>query len=351
MSKGAVPVIIPAYEPDEKIIKLVFELVEEKVEPVIVVDDGSDPVKYGRIFEEVREFGVTVLRNAVNMGKGRALKHAFNYCINEYEDLVGTVTADSDGQHTVKDIKKCREVLADNSDALILGVRDFDGSGIPARSVFGNKTTSRVMRIFLGLKISDTQTGLRGIGAQFMRYLLTEKGERFEFEMNMLIATKEKNIRIIEVPIDTIYLEENRSSHFNPLRDSLRIYAVFFEFLLSSASSSLLDMVLFSIFCALFVKMHVSAGYIMLATVFARIISATYNFVLNYEVVFKGKKERSKAAASYCVLAVVIMVLSGFAVTVAHGFFFMVPEVVIKVPVDCLLFLLSFYVQREFVYI
>ncbi|MBO4457342.1 MAG: bifunctional glycosyltransferase family 2/GtrA family protein [Butyrivibrio sp.] len=350
MSKGAVPVIIPAYEPDEKLIKLVSELVEEKVEPIVVVDDGSGFAEYGRIFDEARKLGAVVLRNAVNMGKGRALKHAFNHCLNEYENLVGVVTADSDGQHSVKDIKKCREVLTDNCDALVLGVRDFDGAGIPARSVFGNKTTSRVMRIFLGLKISDTQTGLRGIGAHFMRYLLTEKGERFEFEMNMLIATKERDIRIIEVPIDTIYLEENRSSHFNPLRDSLRIYAVFFEFLLSSTSSSLLDMLLFGVFCALFTRMHISVGYIMLATVFARVISATYNFLINYEVVFKGKKERSKAAVSYFALAVVIMLISGFAVTVGHSFFFMIPEICIKVPVDCLLFLLSFYVQREFVY-
>ncbi|MBO4912205.1 MAG: glycosyltransferase [Butyrivibrio sp.] len=350
MSKGAVPIVIPAYEPGEELIRLVKELIEAKAEPVIVVDDGSDPAKYGNIFEEAGKLGAVILRNAVNMGKGRALKAAFNHCINEYDDLVGVVTADSDGQHSVKDICKCGEVLGNNIKSLILGVRDFGKPGIPARSVFGNKTTSRVMNLLLGLKISDTQTGLRGIGVDFMKYLLTEKGERFEFETNMLIATKERDIDIIEVPVETIYLEENKSSHFNPLLDSIRIYAVFFKFMLSSVSSCLLDMLLFGFFCAIFVNAPVKMGYIMLSTILARIISATYNFFINYEIVFSGEKERSKAALSYCVLAVAIMLLSGFFVTLGHGIVPWLPEVCIKIVVDGMLFLLSFYVQREFVY-
>ena len=350
LSKGAVPIVIPAYEPGEELIRLVKELIEAKAEPVIVVDDGSDPAKYGNIFEEAGKLGAVILRNAVNMGKGRALKAAFNHCINEYDDLVGVVTADSDGQHSVKDICKCGEVLGNNIKSLVLGVRDFGKPGIPARSVFGNKTTSRVMNLLLGLKISDTQTGLRGIGVDFMKYLLTEKGERFEFETNMLIATKERDIDIIEVPVETIYLEENKSSHFNPLLDSIRIYAVFFKFMLSSVSSSLLDMLLFGFFCAIFVNAPVKMGYIMLSTILARIISATYNFFINYEIVFSGEKERSKAALSYCVLAVAIMLLSGFFVTLGHGIVPWLPEVCIKIVVDGMLFLLSFYVQREFVY-
>ncbi len=350
MSKGAVPIVIPAYEPGEELIRLVKELIEADAEPVIVVDDGSDPAKYGNIFDEARNLGAVILRNAVNMGKGRALKAAFNHCINEYDNLVGVVTADSDGQHSVKDICRCGEVLTNNIKALILGVRDFEKPGIPARSVFGNKTTSRVMSLLLGLKISDTQTGLRGIGVDFMKYLLTEKGERFEFETNMLIATKEKDIKIIEVPVDTIYLEGNKSSHFNPLIDSFRIYAVFLKFVLSSLSSSLLDMLLFGLFCAIFVRFPVKSGYIMVSTILARVISATYNFFINYEIVFSGGKDRSKAAVSYFALAVVIMLLSGFFVTLGHGILPMLPEVCVKIIVDCVLFLLSFYAQREFVY-
>jgi putative flippase GtrA len=183
-----------------------------------------------------------------------------------------------------------------------------------------------------------------------MKYLLTEDGERFEFETNMLIATKDQGVPIIEVPISTIYLEENKSSHFNPIVDSIRIYAIFLKFLFSSLSSSVVDMVMFSIFCAIFRNVPIAIGYIMLSTILARVISAIYNFAINYGIVFKGKGNKFKAAVKYFVLAVCIMLLSGFFVTIGHGLFGDVPEIVVKVPVDCVLFLLSFIVQREIVY-
>ncbi len=345
-----IPIIIPAYEPDEKLLKLVDELNSASVGPIVVVNDGSDKEKFGCIFGQVKESGAIVLEHAVNMGKGRALKTAFNYCLNEYEDLAGVITADSDGQHTVSDIKKCMGALLTDPKALVLGVRNFDESGIPARSVFGNKVTRRIMKLLVGLSISDTQTGLRGIGPSFMKYLLTEDGERFEFETNMLIATKDQGVPIIEVPISTIYLEENKSSHFNPIVDSIRIYAIFLKFLFSSLSSSVVDMVMFSIFCAIFRNVPMAIGYIMLSTILARVISAVYNFAINYGIVFKGKGSKFNAAVKYFVLAVCIMLLSGFFVTVGHGLFGGVPEIVVKVPVDCVLFLLSFIVQREIVY-
>ncbi len=345
-----IPVIIPAYEPDEKLLGLLDELNKAQLSPIIVVNDGSEGEEYDAIFRAVEERGAKLLTHAVNMGKGRALKTAFNYCLNEYEDLLGVITADSDGQHTTGDIRKCMDALIANQEALVLGVRDFNESGIPARSVFGNKTTSRVMKLLLGLSISDTQTGLRGICVPFMKYLLTENGERFEFETNMLIATKELGIKIVEVPIKTIYLEENKSSHFNPILDSIRIYAVFVKFLFSSLSSSVVDIVMFSIFCGMLRNVPVAIGYVMLATIMARVISAIYNFLINYKVVFKGKGSKGKAALRYLILAICIMLLSGGLVTFFTGLLPMVPEFVVKIPVDCVLFLLSFVVQREIVY-
>jgi len=142
-----IPIIIPAYEPDEKLVKLVEELNRAELKPIVVVNDGSDKDKFGGIFSKVRENGAVVLEHAVNMGKGRALKTAFNYCLNRYEDLKGVITADSDGQHTLEDIRKCIDVLLRNPDTLVLGVRNFDESGIPARSVFGNKVTRRIMKL------------------------------------------------------------------------------------------------------------------------------------------------------------------------------------------------------------
>ena len=350
MDNRVIPVVIPAYEPDEKLIGLVEKLNQANLEPIIIVDDGSDQIVYGSIFEKVSDLGATVLTHAVNMGKGRGLKTAFNHCIIEYDGLVGVVTADSDGQHRAEDIKKCKDALLDNPNSLILGVRDFNRDGIPARSVFGNKTTSRVMKLLTGISISDTQTGLRGINVDFMKELLTENGERFEFETNMLLLAKDNGIEIKEVPIETIYLEDNRSSHFNPIKDSFKIYVVFFKFLMSSLSSSVVDMVLFSIFCAITRRRVKPFDYIMISTIAARIISAVYNFLINYKVVFHGKGSKAAAAVKYAVLAVVIMLLSGTLVSAGHRLFPSLIEVAVKIPVDCLLFVLSFYIQREIVY-
>ena len=345
-----IPIVVPAYEPDEKLIGLMDELTKAGFSPLVVVNDGSEGADYDRIFDTVREKGAVVLEHAVNMGKGRALKTAFNYCLTEYENLLGVITADSDGQHHPEDIRKCMDALVENEKSLVLGTRDFDSSGIPARSVFGNKVTSVVMKFLTGLSISDTQTGLRGISAEFMRFLLTEKGERFEFETNMLMDAKDLGIEIKEIPIKTIYLEENRSSHFNPIKDSIRIYAIFVKFLFSSLSSSVVDIVLFGIFCSLFKNAAIAIGYIMLSTILARVISAIYNFTINYRVVFKGKSGTGSAAVKYLILAVFIMLMSGGLVSFLHGLIPAAPEFAVKIPVDTLLFLVSFFVQREIVY-
>lgn len=345
-----VPIVIPAYEPDEKLTRLLEHLKTEGFTQIVVVNDGSEGPGYRAIFEKAQEMGCTVLHHAVNQGKGRALKTAFNHCILAYPDAIGCVTIDSDGQHTVKDMTACMKALVESPDALVLGVRNFNQEGIPARSVFGNKTTSRVMKALTGLSISDTQTGLRAIPVAFMKELLSEKGERFEFETNMLLATKETGRKIVEVPIETIYLEENKSSHFHPIRDSIKIYMIFLKFILSSLSSSIVDLCLFSFF--LFLLEERSFGklsYIMMATVLARILSAIYNFTINYKVVFKSHDNAGRAIVKYACLAVFIMLASGFFVEKIYALTLW-PEVLIKVPVDVLLFLVSFWVQREFVY-
>ena len=345
-----VPIIIPAYEPDEKMVALVENLKSAGFTEIVVVDDGSQGEGYQELFRKVQSMGCVVLHHAVNQGKGRALKTAFNYCLYFYPDAAGCVTIDSDGQHTVKDMTACMEKLMASQNSLVLGVRDFNQEGIPARSVFGNKTTSRVMKLLTGLSISDTQTGLRAIPASFMKELLFEKGERFEFETNMLLATKDSGREIVEVPIETIYLEENKSSHFNPILDSIKIYTIFLKFIITSLSSSVVDIILFTVFLSLLGDWSFgSVSNIMLATVMARILSAIYNFMINYKVVFKSRQNAGGAIFKYACLAVFIMIASGFLVEKLYVLT-MLPEVLIKIPVDVLLFLVSFWVQRDFVY-
>ena len=221
---------------------------------------------------------------------------------------------------------------------------------MPLRSSFGNKCTRAVFKVLVGLSITDTQTGLRAIPTAFMKTLMHTGGERFEFESNMLIDTKEAEVPIVEVPIETVYIEENKTSHFNPLRDSARIYAVFGKFLFSSLSSSVVDLALFSLFCFLLAPVVSGALYITLATVCARVISATYNYLLNYKVVFKSREHHGMAAGKYFVLAVVQMACSAGLVSLLYTLTGGFSELLLKIVVDVFLFFISFQIQREFVY-
>lgn len=347
-----IPVIIPAYEPDEKLPLLLEQLKAAGIAHMIVVDDGSGD-DYQELFRRAEAVeGCVVLHHAVNLGKGRALKTAFNACLLRYPGLRGCVTADSDGQHTPHDILACMKKLWENPKALILGCRNFDAADVPMRSSFGNKCTRKVFRYLVGLSVSDTQTGLRAIPATFMKELMNVRGERFEYETNMLIETKNLSIPILEIPVETIYLEENKTSHFNPIKDSVRIYMIFGKFLFSSLSSSVLDLVLFGLFCGI---LQAASGfwgelpYIVGATVLARVISAVYNFLLNYKVVFRSSANLAVTALKYFALAVCQMLCSAFLVNelfrLLGGY-----EVAVKIPVDVFLFFVSFVIQREFVY-
>ncbi|MCI8356864.1 MAG: glycosyltransferase [Lachnospiraceae bacterium] len=347
-----IPVIIPAYEPDEKLLILLNHLKEAGIRNMIVVDDGSGS-DYQTLFARAEATeGCTVLHHAVNLGKGRALKTAFNACLLRFPTQCGCVTADSDGQHTPQDILACMKKLWENPEALVLGCRNFDAADVPMRSSFGNKCTRKVFRYLVGLSVSDTQTGLRAIPASFMKSLMNVRGERFEYETNMLIETKNMSVPILEVPVETIYLEENKTSHFNPIKDSVRIYMIFGKFLFSSLSSSVLDLALFGLFCkALRAASGIWTGlpYIVGATILARIISAIYNFLLNYKVVFQSSANLAASAAKYFALAVCQMLCSAFLVNELFGLLGGY-EVAVKIPVDVLLFFLSFVIQREFVY-
>lgn len=349
-TRREVPIIIPSYEPDEKLPDLLKNLRETGFRNIVLVDDGSGE-KYAGIFTEAETtYGCVVLHHAVNQGKGRALKTAFNFCLREFADLPGVITADSDGQHSPECILSCVDAMLKNPLALILGCRCFEGADVPARSEFGNKCTRVVMKYLTGISVSDTQTGLRGIPTAFMEQLLMVRGERFEFETNMLLETKSRKIPIVEVPIRTIYIEENKTSHFNPIKDSIKIYMIFGKFLFSSLSSSLVDLTLFTIFCFFMRDMEWRRiSYITAATVFARILSALYNYSLNLKVVFQSESKIGTTLPRYILLAIVQMSLSALLVGKLYPLFGGM-EVLIKIPVDVILFFLSFVIQREFVY-
>ena len=343
-----VVIVIPSLNPDEKLISLIQNLRNHGFAHILLINDGSrtDCTHY---FEEaVHDYGCRLYTHCVNLGKGRALKSAFNLILNEYPDCIGAVTVDSDGQHTIEDTAAVAKALVEHADCLIMGCRNFKEPGIPPRSRFGNVCTKYAVKLFCGISVSDTQTGLRGLSREFMRRMMTVKGERFEYELNMLIEAKESDTPFYEVPIRTIYIECNETSHFNPLLDSIRIYSIFLKFILSSLSSFVVDILLFTLLIALL--RGVLPGYhIVIATVGARIVSSLFNFVINKNNVFKNASPSVSTLVKYITLCIVQVSLSAGLVWTAFHFLGW-NETLIKVIVDWVLFLFSFQIQREWVF-
>lgn len=349
-----VPVIIAAYEPDFQLINLLKELKASSISPIILVNDGSGS-KYNNIFEESIPLSNVYIVHKNNYGKGKALKTAFSYVIQHYPKSIGVVTADSDGQHSVLCIKEIINKLKQTQNSLILGVRDFDEENIPYKSRMGNKLTRKLLYFITGIKIKDSQTGLRGIPFSFLKDCLTLSGERFDFEMQMLLKASRK-IPIEEVPIKTIYdCINNHKTHFNPLTDSIKIYgSLFYQFIkytFSALSSFILDVFLFSVFFfCLFNKYDISLN-IMLSTLISRTLSVTYNYFLNYKFVFMSSYSVVHSAMRYFSLAIAQMILSTLCTVGLVSVFSKVSVVGLKIIVDIILFLVSYYIQKEYIFL
>lgn len=213
-------ILIPSYEPDEKLTTLIDNLSKEDMD-VVVVDDGSGP-KYKNIFTKCKEH-TKVISYKENQGKGYALKKGLKYIKENYTEPYIVVTMDSDGQHTIKDAKKLIKELKKNKDSLILGKR-IRNEKTPLRSKLGNTITKFVYKITTGLDVYDTQTGLRAFSDTLIEYLLEIEGNRFEYEMNVLLKCAIDRIQIKEIEISTIYIDDNSGTHFNAIKDSYRIY-------------------------------------------------------------------------------------------------------------------------------
>lgn len=340
---GAVVLLIPSYEPGHDVLDLCTRLEEEGFRDIVFIDDGSG-TEYREIFDEIESrHHFRILRHAVNLGKGRALKSGFNYVLNEFPDAAGAVTADSDGQHTPEDIRKCMKALAEHPDSLVLGCREFSGDGVPWKSRFGNELTKGVFSFLCGVRVSDTQTGLRGIPRAFMKRLMNVPGERFEFETNMLLEGKGE-VGIVEVPIRTVYdSKENHKTHFNPLRDSAMIYRVILSYSLASVASAGVDFIVFAIANGMGVGIWGS-------TAVARVCSVAINFLLNKRLVFRAGGDGRWQLVGYVLLVIASGCLSALAIS---GLSAVLPIGVIwiKAFVETVLFFLNYHVQRRYIFV
>jgi len=347
-----ISVVLPSFNPDEKLLYVIESLVSRGFDDIIIVNDGSDFEHSAPFFEVEKHPQCTVLTHQVNKGKGRALKTAFEFFLKNRPEKLGVVTIDGDNQHHIDDIVACSKKMLESPNYIILGTRDFSQNNIPKRSVFGNKITSLVFKIACGIKISDTQTGLRAIPAQYLKLFLETQGERFEFETNMLLEMKSHSIPFHEVKIKTIYIEGNKSSHFNPIFDSLKIYNLIFKFFLSSIFSSVVDITTFAIITSV-LRSALSKKYlILLATFVARLLSSLINFTLNRKTVFKTSGTIKATMSKYYILcgiqaltSFVLVYLFSEIFTINGGFL-----TVLKMIVDTILYFASFQIQREWVF-
>lgn len=351
MKMDKISVIIPAYQPDDKLISTITELIKAGFADILVVDDGSS-AKSAAVFDTVEKIPeCTLLRHPVNKGKGAALKTAMTFFLENRPEKSCAVAADADGQHLAKDIAAV-SLAALESEKVVLGVRDFSDPNVPSRSMMGNRITSAVFRLFFGMKIQDTQTGLRAFPRKYIPELVAAKGDRYEYETNMLFQMNRQDIPFDQVKIETVYIDDNKSSHFRVVRDSVRIYGLILKYLFSSVAASLIDELAFYIFKKIGFPAFLPIPLTYSASLLARVISSLVNYSMNAKLVF-GDSVSKRTLAKYYVLAVAQIAISASLVfLVEHVFRISSPALstAAKMVIDTVLFFFSFRIQHKWVF-
>jgi putative flippase GtrA len=332
-------ILVPAYEPDRRLVELVQSLMAaQSRHPIVIVDDGSGP-QHSDVFAEAATAGCDVIGHTTNRGKGYALRAGFSHILKAYPGH-DVVCADCDGQHTMPDIARVATALGDNPHGIVLGSRQLSGD-VPARSRFGNVLTRYAFFAVTRQRLHDTQTGLRAYPAERLDWLLSIEGDRFEYELNSLLAARKAGIGVIEVPISTIYLDGNKSSHFEPIRDSIRIYRPLVAYSLSSLAA-------FGIDFGVLLAMMAATDRLAVSVATARVVSASFNFAINRRLVFKADSDRAQSARRYFALALGIVVANYGLMRLLTGLG--VGLIVSKLIVESTLFVVSFNVQRHLVF-
>lgn len=335
--------LIPAFKPDEELPDLIYEVRQAGFE-VVIVDDGSGK-NYAEVFRQCSKYAV-VLTHPDNRGKGRALKTGFAYIKEHFSEGYIVTTMDSDGQHMVNDAKKICQMAHNYPDSLVLGSRRLK-EHVPMRSRFGNGVTRLVYRLSTGVKVHDTQTGLRAFHSNLLPKFLNISGERYEYEMNVLLECSRGRIPIREVEIETIYIDKNSASHFNTIQDSYRIYREILKFSASSFISFLVDYALYSVLLLL------TSGWgiysLWLSNIIARIVSASVNYTINRKLVFKNKNNITKSVLQYFALAVLILIGNTFLLSIFVEQFG-INRYVAKICTEIFFFGISWIIQRGIIF-
>jgi glycosyltransferase involved in cell wall biosynthesis len=335
-------VLIPAYEPDEKLLGLLEQIhASNPDQHVLIVDDGSGP-DYQPVFDAAASRGAVVIGHPVNRGKGYALKNGFACAAESYPDEV-VVCADCDGQHTYEDINRVGREVARTNRTMVLGARDLS-TDVPVRSRLGNAATKRLFGLATGTHLRDTQTGLRGYPSSLLPWLCTVSGERFDYELRLLLEAKDAGVGIVEVPTATIYIEGNASSHFRPIVDSARVYAPLLRFIASSISAFVLDLVVLLVMMAL-------TSHLLVSVVTARVVSSATNYATNRTLVFsQGRATSFRSSAPRYFALVTAILAANYALMRLVVSDFGLPLILGKVITESVLFAVSYQAQQRWIF-
>lgn len=348
-----VAILIPSYEPEERLVRYVDDLASRGLCRIVVVDDGSGE-SYRGIFDRLGEKPFcTVLHHDVNKGKGASLKTGYAYIHGQMPDVAGVVTADADGQHSPDDCARMAAALVEDGDSVFIGTRDFSFGKVPFRSWIGNRWSSLTFMLVLGRWLPDTQTGLRAFPMRLLPLQMSVSGDRYEYEMGVLMTMVRKGVPLKTLPIRTIYENGNSCSHFNPIKDTIRInrlvLAGFMRFAGVSIVSFILDQGLAWGVAAMLAAIGVTAtGAIWVSGFAARLLSSVFNFSLNRLFVFRSGCGIGSSAWKYALLCVIVIVLSNAGVTALS--FVGVPRGAAKFVCDVLLYFAGYRIQDRFVF-
>ncbi len=336
--------MIPIYEPTEKVLPFLLQFKKGDFDDFLVVDDGSGEA-FAERFKAIEEKTCfRVLSYPKNKGKGAAMKAGLKELLEKNPDLQGIVTADGDGQHCYEDVLKTRDEVNAHPKNLVLGIRDFEK--MPPKSKNGNRWSSLYFQVMTGTKLTDTQTGLRGIPSFLFDTFLLTYGSRYEFEMNFLMEVA-KSIELHTFPIKTIYENNNEGTHFRPFIDSMRIMRLPFLYIFIGTTSELVDLGIFTLL-TMFAFTGGSSTDIFLATAIARVTSAIYNFLGLRLFVFHSRANVGGNALRYlCLWGMSLMLSSGLT-----NFFKTMPGhlTFIKFIVDGILGTLKFFINQLLVF-
>ena len=330
--------LIPSYDPDERLLSTVDDLRAAGFRHVIVVDDGSRP-DCQPYFDALAPLDCEVVHLPQNSGKGEALKMGFLTFLTQGWADAGIVTVDGDGQHSGQDALRCARELLQHPQCLILGGRDFSGSQVPAKSKHGNRAMTVLLNRLCGIPLRDTQTGLRAIPASCLAAFSGISGGRYEYETNMLLYCKRHHIPMVEIPISTIYIDDNAGSHYHPVLDSLRIGLTLCRYFLTSAAGLLAGLAVFGYFmlCAAYVPLP-PLPWIWLGLVSSCLASGLAGFSAHHTDASQSGVDRQRESTRYGAVTVLQCILSGLVLSFLKIFFPAVPLLLAKAVLDCTLF-------------